>query len=207
MGKDVEISVPLKYLGNFWRTLEIPLINCGITLMLTWFVNCVNVSTDVDTRLYIPVITLSQQDNAKLLEQLYSGFKRVRNWNKYVSKPELLAQNPNLNHLIEPSFQGINRLFVLPFENDAQRTSSKRYYLPNEEIKNYNVMINEENFCYQPMKDNKVTYDNIRKIAADRGDDYITGCLLDYSYFNYSYKMIAVDFSKQQALDADATTI
>ena len=207
MGKDVEITVPLKYLGNFWRTLEIPLINCGVTLMLTWFVNCVNVSTDVDTRLYIPVITLSQQDNAKLLEQLYSGFKRVRNWNKYVSKPELLAQNPNLNHLIEPSFQGINRLFVLPFENDAQRTSSKRYYLPNEEIKNYNVMINEENFCYQPMKDNKVTYDNIRKIAADQGDDYITGCLLDYSYFNYSYKMIAVDFSKQQALDADATTI
>ena len=114
------------------ETLEIPLINCGVTLMLTWFVNCVNVSTDVDTRLYIPVITLSQQDNAKLLEQLYSGFKRVRNWNKYVSKPELLAQNPNLNHLIEPSFQGINRLFVLPFENDAQRTSSKRYYLPNE---------------------------------------------------------------------------
>ena len=167
MGKDVEITVPLKYLGNFWRPLEIPLINCGVTLMLTWFVNCVNVSTDVDTRLYIPVITLSQQDNAKLLEQLYSGFKRVRNWNKYVSKPELLAQNPNLNHLIEPSFQGINRLFVLPFENDAQRTSSKRYYLPNEEIKNYNVMINEENFCYQPMKDNKVTYDNIRKIAAD----------------------------------------
>ena len=207
MGKDVEITVPLKYLGNFWRPLEIPLINCGVTLMLTWFVNCVNVSTDVDTRLYIPVITLSQQDNAKLLEQLYSGFKRVRNWNKYVSKPELLAQNPNLNHLIEPSFQGINRLFVLPFENDAQRTSSKRYYLPNEEIKNYNVMINEENFCYQPMKDNKVTYDNIRKIAADWGDDYITGCLLDYSYFNYSYKMIAVDFSKQQALDADATTI
>ena len=207
MGKDVEITVPLKYLGNFWRTLEIPLINCGVTLMLTWFVNCVNVSTDVDTRLYIPVTTLSQQDNAKLLEQLYSGFKRVRNWNKYVSKPELLAQNPNLNHLIEPSFQGINRLFVLPFENDAQRTSSKKYYLPNEEIKNYNVMINEENFCYQPMKDNKVTYDNIRKIAADPGDDYITGCLLDYSYFNYSYKMIAVDFSKQQALDADATTI
>ena len=59
-----------------------------------------------DTKLYIPVVTLSQQDNAKLLEQLQSGFKRVINWNKYSPKSELLAQNPILNHLIEPSLQG-----------------------------------------------------------------------------------------------------
>ena len=78
-------------------------------------------------------MTLSTQENAKLLQQLKSGFKRVINWNKYLSKPELLA---NLNHLVEPSFQGVNRLFVLAFENDAQRTSTKRYYLPNVEIKN-----------------------------------------------------------------------
>ena len=113
--------------------------------MLTWSVNCVIVSTDVanqiatfaitDTKLYLPVIILSQQDNAKLLKKLNSGFKRVINWNKYLSKPELLAQNPNLIHLVEPSFEGVNRLFVLAFENDAQRTSSKGYYLPNVEIK------------------------------------------------------------------------
>ena len=74
------------------------------------------------------------------------GFKRTIDWNKYLSKPELLVQNPNLNHLVETSFQGVNRLFVLVFENDAQRTSNKRYYFPNVEIKDYNVMIDGKNF-------------------------------------------------------------
>ena len=123
--KNVEIMVPLKYLSNFRRTLEMPLINCEITLLLIWSVSCVIVSTDIanqnvtfaitDTKLYVLVVILSQQDHEKLLEQLQSGFERVINWNKYLSKPELLSQNPNLNHLIEPSFQGINRLFVLAF--------------------------------------------------------------------------------------------
>ena len=63
-------------------------------------------------------------------------------WNKYLSKPELLPQNPNLSHLIDPSFQGINRLYVLPFSDDTQRTSAKDYYLPDMEVKDYNVMIN-----------------------------------------------------------------
>ena len=139
--------------------------------------------TITETKLYVPVVTLSTQDNAKLLTQLKSGFKRTINWNKYLSKPELLAQNPNLNHLVEPSFQGINRLFVLAFENDTQRISSKRYYLPNVEIKDYNVMIDGKNVFDQSIKNNKVTYENIRKIAITQGDDYMTGCLLDYSYF------------------------
>ena len=80
-------------------------------------------------------MTLSTQDNAKLLQQLKSSFKRVINRNKYLSKQELLAQNPSLNHLVEPSFQGINRIFILAYEDDAQRTSSKANYLPNVEIK------------------------------------------------------------------------
>ena len=108
------------------------------------------------TNLYVPVVTLSIQDNAKLLPQLKSGFKRTISWNKYLSKPELLAQNPNLD-LVEPSFQGVNRLFVLAFENDAQRTSNKRYYIPNVEIKDYNVMIDGKNFFDQPVKNDKVT--------------------------------------------------
>ena len=91
------------------------------------------------------MLTLSTQDNTKLLEQLESGFKRAINWNKYLSKPELLTQNPNLNYLVEPRFQGVNRLFVLAFENDAQRTVHSGYYLPNVEIKNYKIMINGEN--------------------------------------------------------------
>ena len=133
--KNVEIMVPLKSLSNFWRTLEMHLINCTINLILTWSAHSVIVSTNVanqnatfaitDTKLYFPVVTLSKQDNAKLLQQLKSGFKRVIHWNKYLLKPELLAQNPNLNHLVEPSFQGVNRLFILAFENDTQRTSTK----------------------------------------------------------------------------------
>ena len=152
-------------------------------------------------------MALSTQDNAKLLQQLKSDFKRVINWKKYLSKPELLAQNPNLNHLVEPRFQGVNRIFVLAYENDTQRTSAKGYYLPNVEIKNCNVMINGENFFDQPIKNNKVTYENIRQIATGQEDDYTTGCLLDYPYFKDSYKMIAVDLSKTQALDADPRAI
>ena len=92
----------------------------------------------------------------------------------------MLAQNPNLNHLIEPNFEGVNRLFVLAFENDTQGTVHSGYYLPNVEIKNYNVMINGENFFDQPIKNNKVAYENIRKVDIGRGNDYTTGCLLDY---------------------------
>ena len=113
--ENVKIMVPLKCLSNFWRTLETPLINCEVELILTWSENCVITSTNVanqnptftitETNLHVPVITLSTQDNSKLLPQLKSGFKRTISWNKYISKPELLAQDANLNHLIELSFQ------------------------------------------------------------------------------------------------------
>ena len=138
-----------------------------------------------------------------MLQQLRSGFKRTINWNKYLSKPELLRRNRNLNHLVEPSFQGINRLFVLAFENVTERTSHSGYYLPKVEVKDYNIIINGENSFDHPVKDNKVTYENIRKIATGQEDDYTTGCLLDYTYFKDRYKMIAIDLSKQQGLDAD----
>ena len=170
-----------------------PLINCEVNLILTWSSACVIVSTNAatqvatfeinDTKLYVPVVTLSTQENAKLLQQLKSGFKRVINWNKYLSKPELA------------------------FENDDYRISTRRYNLPTVEIKDYNIMINGENFFDQPIKNNKATYENIRKIATGKGDDYTTGCLLDYSYFADTYKMIAVDLRKQQALDADPRSI
>ena len=137
--------VPLKYLSNFWGTLGIPLINYEVNLILTWFADrikiCINVGNQVpssaitETNLYVPVVTLSTQNHTKLLPQLKSGFNRTMSWNKYLSKPESLAQNPNLNHLVEPTFQGVNRPFVLVFEDDAQRTSNIRYYIPNVEIK------------------------------------------------------------------------
>ena len=120
---------------------------------MNWSANCVIISTNdnnqvptftvTETNLYVLVVTLSTQGNEKLLPQLKSGFNRKISWNKYLAKPELLAQNANLSHLIEPSFQGVNRLSVLAFENDEKRTSNRRYYIPNVEIKGYNIMINQ----------------------------------------------------------------
>ena len=182
-----------------------PLINCEIELILDWSENCVITSannvnqvptfTITETNLYVPVVTLSTEDNSKLLPQLKNSFKRTITWNKYLIKPELLPQNVNLNHLVEPSFQGINRLFVLAFENDDHRISNKRYYIPNVEIKDYNVMIDGKNFFDQPVRNDKVTYENMRKIATGQGDDYMTGCLLDYTYSKKYCKMIAIDLS------------
>ena len=117
-------------------------------------------------------------------------------WKKYLTKPELLARNANLNHLIEPSFQGINRRLVLAFENDDQKTNNKRYYIPNVEMKDYNIIIDGKIFFDQPLKNDKVTCENIRKIAIGQGDDYTTGCLLEYTYFKKYYKMIAIDLSR-----------
>ena len=160
---------------------------------MTWSANCVIIYTDIanqnptfaitETTLYVPAVTLSIQDNSKLLPQLKSGLKGGISWNKYLTKPALLAQNTNLHHLIEPSFQGVNRLYFLAFKDDNQRISNRRYYIPNAEIKDYNVMIDRKILLDQPVKNDKVTYENIRKIAIGQGDDYTIGCLLDYTYF------------------------
>ena len=117
------------------------LYNCDLNLILTRSADCVIVSNDAanqaatfsitETKLYFSVVTLSTQYNPKLLQQIKSGLKITINWNKYTSKPDLLRQNGSLNHLVEPSFRRINILFILSFKNDGQRTSSKRYYLPN----------------------------------------------------------------------------
>ena len=129
-----------------------PLINFEVSLFSTWSSTCVITNstgegrfTITDTKLYVPVVTLSTQDNAKLLQQLKSGFKRTINWNKYESNIKTFAQNRYLNYLINPSFQGVNRLFVLSFENENDRTSHSNYYLPKVEIKDYNVMIDGQN--------------------------------------------------------------
>ena len=123
-----------------------PLINCEVNLILTWSSTCVIAAVGdaneaatfeiTNTKLYVLVVTLSTQENTKFLQQLKSGFKRVINWNKYLSKPELLAQNPNLNHLVEPSFQAVNRLFVLAFENDNYRSSARRDNLSTVDLIN-----------------------------------------------------------------------
>ena len=166
-----------------------PLINCEVNLILTWSANYVIVSTNVvnqnatftiiETKLYVPVVTLSTQGNAKLLTQLISGLKRTINWNKYLSKLELLTQN--LSHLVKPSFQGINRPYVLTFENDTQKTSTRRYYLPNVKIKDYNVVIDGKNFSDQPIKNDKITYEKSEKSLLVK--EMITQLAVGKTYF------------------------
>ena len=206
--------MPLKYLSNILRIPEMSLNNCEVNLILTWSKDCVISSTTGETKFlitetkpYVPVVTLSAQDNARLLQQLKPGFKRTIDCNKYGSSVKTFAQSRYLNYLINPGFQGVNRLFVLSFENENDRTSHSTYYLPKVEIKDYNVMIDGKNFFDQPINGMTKTYENIRKIATGQEDDYTTGCLLDYSYFKDHYKMIAIDLSKQQSLDADLTAI
>ena len=124
-----------------------------VKLILTWSANCARVYTNVanenptfvitETKSYAPVVTLSFQGNTELLQQLKPQFKRTNNRNKDLSIPELLAQNPNFNHLVQASFSGVNTLFVLAFEEESEksRTVRKINYLPNVEVRNYNVMI------------------------------------------------------------------
>ena len=135
----------------FWLGLQTVILYTNVPNQIPTF----TIPTFTETKAYVPVVTLSIQDNARLLPQLKSDFKRTLNWNKYMAKPELLRRNPNLNHLVEPSFQAVNRRFALAFEKDAQRKSSKIYYLPNVKIKDCNGMIDGETFSDRPMKNNK----------------------------------------------------
>ena len=150
---------------------------------------------------------LSTENNVKLPQQVKSGFKRTINWGKYQSDPKTYPQNIYLNDLIDPSFQEVNRLFVLYFENEGGRTSHSHYYLPKVTIKDYNVMIDGKNFFDQPINNKFKTYENIRKITASKGNDYKNGSLLDYLYLKKNYKVTAIDLSKQQALDFEVRAI
>ena len=225
--RDVEIAVPLKYLSNFWRSLELPLIFCDVELELRWKKNCILVDNIVgnavdvnitggefiieNAKLYVPAITLENNDNVKFLDNLKSGFKREVEWNEYESKDVNIAPGNYINHLVNPSFQGVNRLFVLAYknhdDNDPKRNSYDKYYLPNQEIKNYNIMIDGRNFYDQPINDDITKYNEVRKVATGKGDDYTTGCLLDFAYYKDHYKLIAADLSRQKALDEDPKSI
>ena len=221
--KEVEIAALLKYLSNFWRTLDIPLIKCKINLILTWSEICVitskatrdadpdanpavaeiNNSTCAtfklkDTTLYVPVVTLSTEDDKKLLEQLKLVFKRTIRWNKYRSEISNQAQTNSLNYLTDPTFNKANRLFVLSFENEDDRTSYSKYYTPSVEIKDFNVLIDGKSFFDVPINNNEEAYDAY--IEMRKNNEYTTGNLLDYEYFLKDYKLIATDLSKQTEL-------
>ena len=178
------------------------LINCEINLILKWSENCLWASKETgdadpdgnpavaaidnptnatfkitDTKLYVPVVTLSTENDKKLLEQLRAGFKRTIKWNKYRSEMTNQTKNKNLNYLISPTFTIANRLFVLSFENENNKTSFSKYYAPSVQIKDFNVLIGKSFFDIL-IKNGEETYKQF--IEMGRNNDYMTGNLLDY---------------------------
>ena len=154
-----------------------------------------------DTKLYVPVVTLSKENDMKLLEQLKSGFKRTIKWNKYRSQMTVQSNNNNRNYLIDPTFTNVNRLFVLSFMRNNvgnNRDSFSHYYLPNVEIKDFNVLIDGKSFFDLPVKNEEEAYEKI--IEMSRNNDYTTGNLLDFAYFKKNYRLIAADLSRQTKL-------
>ena len=161
--KSIELAIPLKYLGNFWRALNIPLISCGVSLELKWNKNCVITSQQIgvnldggntaaptgatfainDCKLLVAAVTLSKDDDIKLLSYLKSGFKREVIWNKYRSQMTTEEANNNLNILIDPTFTNVNRLFVLAYQTADDRQSFSQFYLANVMVKDYNVIIDK----------------------------------------------------------------
>ena len=175
--QEVELAIPLKYLGNFWRALGIPLISCEVSLELKWDKNCIITSLEqrdigggnrdnaptgatlsiTDCKLFVPVVTLSKDDEIKLLTNLKSEFKREIIWNKY--RPQMTPEgiNNNLKILIDPTFTNFIRLFVLAYgQVDNNRQSFSRFYLPNVMIKEYNVIIDKLAFFDLPIKPKKL---------------------------------------------------
>ena len=216
------MAIPLTYLGNFWRSLDMPLISCEMTLILSWYKECILVGRAfrgppaaaanriisptsakfeiTDCKLYVPVVNLSAENDNNLLEQLKSGFKRSKKWNKYMSQMSNQNKNNNLNYLIDTTFSNVNRLFVLSFENEDDRTSYSKYYVSSVEIKDYNVLIDGNAFFELPIKNIEETYKKIIQIT-DHSGYYTRGNLLDYEYFKEHCKLIAIDLSKQIELE------
>ena len=193
--QDVELAIPLKYLSNFWRALNIPLISCEVFLELKWNKNCVITSLEQkqvdagpavvngtttgatiainDCKLYVPVVTLSKDDEIKLLTNLKSGFRREIIWNKYRSQMTTEAINNNLNILIDPTFTNVNRSFVLAYQNADDRQSFSQFYLPRVMVKDFNVIIDKLTFFDLPIKTEEEAYEKI--IDISRNNEYTTG--------------------------------
>ena len=225
--RDVKIVVPLKYLSNFFRSLEMPLINCKIKLNLTWKKKCVlSTNNDVaapnldnnpvfifnDTKLYVPVVTLSKEHNTDFVEQQNKAFQRSIYWNEYKTKEQDEVANANTFKYIslDPSFQGVNTLFVMAYDNAnanrSTRNGRKRYYLPTIGLNKY-VIIDGRNFYDNLIESYIEKYREFKKVMIGKGEDYTTGSLLDFNYFLKHYKLIAVDLSKQKELEADPRAI
>ena len=143
-----------------------------------------------DARLYVPIVILRTEDNTKLSKLLSEGFKRPIYWNKH----KVIFRNYNnedIRERIDASFQGVNKLFVLPYASGNNITDENSYRTTN-----YNIEIDRRNFYDQPISDSVKQYDEVRKISTGKGDDCTTGCLLYFAYFEKNYKIIAAGLSK-----------
>ena len=216
---NVKVVVPLKYLSNFFRSLEMPLINCEIKLNLTWKKECVlstcggdAVFIINDTKLHVPVVTLSKEDNKDFIEQQNKKFQRSIYWNEYKTKEINEDADANVFKYInlDPSFQGVNRLFVMAYNRangQPTRNGQRKYYLPRIDLQKYNVIIDGRNFYDNPIESNIEKYRELTKVMIGKGEDNTIGSLIDFNYFNKHYKLVAVDLSKQKELDADPRAI
>ena len=216
---NVKVFVPLKYLSNFFRSLEMPLINCKIKLNLTWKKECV-LSTDNgnavfiinDTKMYVPVVTLSKEDNKDFIEQQNKGFQRSIYWNEYKTKQ--INENADANVfkyiILDPSFQGVNRLFVMAYNRangQPTRNGQQKYYLPRIDLEKYNVIFDGRNFYDNPIESDIEKYREL-KISNDwKRRRLYYRIFVGFYYFDKHYKLVAVDLSKQKELDVDTRAI
>ena len=192
----VKVVVPLKYLSNFFRSLEMPLINCKIKLNLTWKKECV-LSTDAgdavfiinDTKMYVPAVTLSKEDDKDFIEQQNKRFQRSIYWNEYKTKElNVTVNNDNPANAVryinlDPSFQGVNRLFVMAYNSvngQPTRNGQRKYFLSRIDLNKYNVIIDGRNFYDNPIENNIEKYRELKKVMIGKGEDYTTGSLLDF---------------------------
>ena len=202
-----------------------PLINCEVSLNLSWSETCVITSMEnrlvraaqggnpavcgdsresetfkiKDCKLYVPVVTLSFENDKILLEQLKTGFKRTIKWNKYRSEMSNQTKNNNLNYLTDPTFTNVNILFALTFENEDDRTSFSKYYVPKVKIKDFNVLIDGKLFFEIPVKNKEEAYEAI--VEVTKNNSYTTSNLLDYEYFEDHYRLTPIDLSKKIELE------
>ena len=187
-----------------------PFIDCKIKLNLTWKRECV-LSTNAgpavfiinDTKLYVPVVTLSKEDNKDFTEQQNKGFQRSIYWNEYKTKELTADAGANVFKYIslDSSFQCVNRLFLMAYSRVAgqpTRNGQQKYYLPRIDLKKYNVITDGRNFYDNPIESVIEKYRELKKVMIGKGEDYTTGSLLDYNYFNKHYELGAVDLSKKK---------
>ena len=225
--ENIKIIVPLKNLSKFMFNLNFLMIHTEIELILKWSRNCVltekatrerkevetgppaldlvraiNLPTDLkfnitDCKLYVPVATLQEKNENKLYEELKTGILMDFTWGKYRCTSINQPETNNLNFLIDPTFNSVNRLFVLAFPNEEDRSSFYKYYTPTVEIKDYNVLIDQHSFYEIPIKNKEQTYKAITELI--NVGDYTTENSLSYEYFCKHHKLIAIDMSKQNS--------